>query len=231
MTNNKNMSIDILWSNNLTLAQRFVTIPRFVYPTSTRFDKAGEYLYTVDSDGNRIIKVEVASQQTVNVFTTSNPTLNMSQAIALDAAGNIYIADAGNLRIVKLSSTGKQLASFGLKNIEPYGVAVDGYGNIYVSDINAALVWQLDANGMFRTSWSTKMSTYGGPRADGSPLMPDVHVVPIPAGPKPTGLTVDENGNLYVANYSGGQIIVFYGVAKDWTRENDDYLNILVRSF
>lgn len=60
--------------------------------------------------------------------------------IALDAEGNVYVADSGNNRIQKYSPEGEFLASYGKKGQGPGefqimgGVAVDNQGQMYVTD-------------------------------------------------------------------------------------------------
>lgn len=63
-------------------------------------------------------------------------------AVAVDGAGNLYVADTGNHRIQKLSLTltGAPLAQWGTQGSAPsqfevpFGVAVDRVGNLYVAD-------------------------------------------------------------------------------------------------
>jgi serine/threonine protein kinase, bacterial len=55
--------------------------------------------------------------------------------MAVDTAGNVYVPDFGNHRVVTLaagSSTQTVLPFTGLKG--PWGVAVDSVGNVYVTD-------------------------------------------------------------------------------------------------
>jgi serine/threonine-protein kinase len=55
--------------------------------------------------------------------------------VAVDTAGNLYVLDRGNNRVVKLaagSNTQAVLPFTGLK--DPWGVAVDTTGNLYVTD-------------------------------------------------------------------------------------------------
>ena len=57
------------------------------------------------------------------------------QGVAVDGAGNVYIADSGNNAIkewVVASNTVITLVTNGLN--QPYGVAVDGAGNVYIAD-------------------------------------------------------------------------------------------------
>ena len=61
--------------------------------------------------------------------------------VAVDAEGNVYVADSGNHRIPKLSPSGEPLVQWGTRDrppgssIPPSGVAVDAQGNLYVADM------------------------------------------------------------------------------------------------
>ncbi|NTV64053.1 MAG: TIGR03663 family protein, partial [Oscillochloris sp.] len=62
------------------------------------------------------------------------------RGIAVDAVGNVYIADTGNKRIVVTDSEGNYRYQWGYAGSElgafnePTGVAVDAQGNVYVAD-------------------------------------------------------------------------------------------------
>lgn len=60
--------------------------------------------------------------------------LNMSLGLVVDGAGNVYISDTNNNRIIKYSSTGviSTVVAAGLN--KPQGIAMDKLGNIYVAD-------------------------------------------------------------------------------------------------
>ena len=69
--------------------------------------------------------------------------------VAVDSAGNVYIADTGNNAIkewVAASNTVITLVSSGL--YDPSGVAVDGSGNVYIADTgnNAIKEWLAASN-------------------------------------------------------------------------------------
>jgi len=74
------------------------------------------------------------------------------RGVALDAEGNVYVADSGNNRIQKLSLEGEPLARWGNRGNGPgqfdfpSGVAVDGEGHIYVADTNNDRIQKLPAS-------------------------------------------------------------------------------------
>jgi hypothetical protein len=75
--------------------------------------------------------------------------LSQPSGVAVDVAGNVYIADTGTSTIKKwtaANNTVSTLVSAGLNN--PFGVAVDGSGNIYVADsvLNAIEEWVVASN-------------------------------------------------------------------------------------
>ncbi|MBA3869856.1 MAG: hypothetical protein H0X30_11985 [Anaerolineae bacterium] len=102
--------------------------------------------------------------------------------IAVDQAGNVFVADPFTNKIKKMDTAGKLVAAFGgdASNngnglfYSPFGVAVDGKGFVYTLDRN--FLQKLDADGKFVAQWSTA----GG----------DLD--------KASNVTADSEGNIYV---------------------------------
>jgi DNA-binding beta-propeller fold protein YncE len=110
------------------------------------------------------------------------------RGVAIDSQGNLYVADAGSHRVVKLSQAGQTLAEWRLgaeDRSTPAGIALDADGNVYVADWQAGQVFKLAPTGTLLAQWGAPGSTPGA--FDG-----------------PRGLAVDADGNVYVAD-SGNQ--------------------------
>ena len=82
--------------------------------------------------------------------------LNLPYGVAVDGAGNLYIADSADNAIKKWTLTNNvltTLASSGLNN--PNSVAVDGAGNVYVADTgnNAIKEWVAASSNLTTLVW------------------------------------------------------------------------------
>ncbi|HWY00709.1 MAG TPA: SBBP repeat-containing protein, partial [Mycobacterium sp.] len=109
---------------------------------------------------------------------------NVYIADANNTAGNVYPADANNNRVLKLpagSTIQITLPFTGLKN--PSGVAVDTAGIVYIADANNNRVLKLPAG-------STTQIT-----------------LPFAGLKNPSGVAVDTAGNVYVTDYGNNRVL------------------------
>ena len=114
--------------------------------------------------------------------------------IAVDSAGNILVADAGNGRIQKFSPNGTFVTS--IATTDPNGIAVDRAGNIYVAEIGSKhRVRKLGPDGRFIAEWAPGLY---GPRK-------------IAIGPDDSIYVVDSGRNRIVKFNPDGQVLASWG--------------------
>ena len=193
---------------------------RLNYPSGVAVDGAGN-VYIADLGNQRIRKVD--STGTITTIAGSGETgfggggfggdggpateaqLNYPRGVAIDGAGNVYIADQGNQRIRKVDSTGTitTIAGSGERGFSgdgdpateaqlnyPWGVAVDGAGNVYIADLGNHRIRKVDSLGTITTIAGSGEFGFGG---DGGPAI-DARLN------YPSGVAVDGAGNLYIAD-------------------------------
>jgi sugar lactone lactonase YvrE len=128
---------------------------RFHSPFGTVTDKAGN-LYVADSENHRIRKISptgevstlAGSEEGYADGRGSAAKFNSPSGIAIDAAGNLYVADKNNHRICKISPTGEVSTLAGSEEEHtdgtgsaarfhsPFGIAIDKAGDLYIADNN-----------------------------------------------------------------------------------------------
>jgi trimeric autotransporter adhesin len=168
-------------------------------PWHIAFDPAGN-LYIAEYGGNRVRKV--STDGTISTFAGTGitgysgdggpanlATLAAPEAVAADAAGDVFIADTafsnGHIRKVDPSGT---ITTF--SNIAAVALAIDGMGNVYASDFN--VIWKITPAGS-ATIVAGKQFCYGY-GGDGGPAAQACLFLP-------TGVAVDNSGNLYIADW------------------------------
>jgi sugar lactone lactonase YvrE len=184
------------------------------YPTGVALDSAGN-LYIADSGNHRIRQISTSGTISTIAGTTTfgfngdnlpanSTSLYLPKSVAVDAQGNVYIADTGNQRIRKITAgvittiagngntgyTGdKGPAASALIN-NPQGIAADANGNIYIADTNNNVIRKI-AGGTISTVVGTGLTGYGG---DGGTAISALLNHPAAVTLDPTG------GNTYIAD-------------------------------
>ena len=132
-------------------------------------------------------------------------------ATAVDAKGNVYIADSVNHRVRMISNgTISTVAGTGTPGYSgdggqaslaelnfPSGVAVDKNGNLYISDMKNQVIRKVTSAGV--------ISTYAGNNALGEGFGSDNVIATSGQLDDPIGLAVDSAGNLYIADSHSDQ--------------------------
>jgi len=122
---------------------------------------------------------------------TGNGQLNKPSDAAIDAAGNVWIADRQNNRIQKFSSNGEYLAQFGSYGsadgqlFAPTALAIDAQGNIWVADGGNRRVQKFNSKGEFLLKFGSQGTGNGQFSSYG-----------------PRGIAIDAQGNIWVSDYS-----------------------------
>ena len=118
--------------------------------------------------------------------------------VAVDASGNLYLADNANMRVEVLSSTGEFVTEWGSYGTgpgqftSPLAIAVSPAGFVYVADDVSQRIEVFTTAGVFVAEWGS----YGsGPGQFAGPW----------------GIALDAAGNVYVADASNNRIEVFSG--------------------
>jgi DNA-binding beta-propeller fold protein YncE len=139
--------------------------------------------------------------------------------IAVDASGNILVADTMNGRIEKFSPTGSFLSAIGTKGTghgqlgEPNGIAIDGAGNIYVAEVAPNhRVQKLAPDGTFIAEWTPG---FYGPRR-------------IAIGPDGSVYVVDQGHTRIVKFSLNGQVLTVWGSKGAADGQFDDPTSVAV---
>jgi uncharacterized protein (TIGR03437 family) len=183
-------------------------------PIAVALDAQGN-LYIADEADNRIRKVDSAGIISTYAGTgiagysgdrgpAANAQLNFPTGIALDAKGNMYVADAGNAVVRRIAAdgtintvAGNGIGKFAGDNgpatsaqIDPVAVALDSQGNLYIADGLNYRIRKVATNGIITTIAGT--GNEGDTGDNGPATSATISFV--------TDLAVDNAGNIYLAD-------------------------------
>ncbi|MFD2582669.1 DUF6443 domain-containing protein [Pedobacter vanadiisoli] len=178
-------------------------------PLNTAVDASGN-VYIADSDNNQIKKVTALGVVTTLAGSTSPGSTDGTgsaarfqhpSALAVDAAGNVFVSDQQNHKIRKITPSGVVTTfagsgSPGFANgtgtgasfYSPIGLAFDASGNLYVADYSNHRIRVITPSGVV----STFAGTGSAGSSNGSALSATFR--------NPMGVAVDASGNVYVAD-------------------------------
>jgi hypothetical protein len=148
-------------------------------------------VYIADTGNNRILQARTNNAQyaQTNVYVPTTTLfggnmLNGPTGMGLDAAGDLFIADTGNRRIVEYSATGvpSVISTPGVTLVSPTSVKVLPSGALVIADSSLGLVLLNNGAASVLSTGSIKLQSTGG-------------------------LSLDLSGNIYVADPVGGQVV------------------------
>jgi sugar lactone lactonase YvrE len=212
-------------------------------PFGVAVDGSGN-LYVADALNHRVLEYDrPATTDTIadrvwgqgSSFTSKTPNngglsrgLNLPVRVALDSAGNLYISDDANHRVLEYDAplSGDQVADrvFGQASLAdnkpnrgsavpdkgtlnlPFDLAFDGAGNLYISDganhrvleYDAPLSGDQDADRVFG------QPDFAGHAPNRGAVAPAAASLDTPAG-----VAVDRAGNLYVADFENSRVLEY----------------------
>ncbi len=202
--------------NNLAAAQASVG-----FPQSVAVDAAGN-VYIADAYSSHVFEVSTSGTLTIVAGNGSMgfsgdggpataAALNTPESVAVDSAGNIFIADTynsvirevsasnGNIQTVAgnfsagegYSGDGSPATSAQLNH--PFGIAVDGQGNLFIADTDNNVIREVSAA-------SGNIQTIAGNYSAGAGYSGDGSAATSAQLQGPEGVFADASGNVFVAD-------------------------------
>lgn len=193
------------------------------WPRGVRVAVSGTFYFA--DEGNHLIRKVVGSNIVDFAGTPTSPgfsgdggpatlaQLSSPVDAAIDAAGNVYIADRLNYVIRKVDPSGIISTFAGTPGSsgysgdggpatsaqisQPHGVAVDAAGNVYIADFTNSVIRIVDPSGTINTYAGIGGSA--GYSGDGGPAT----AAQLDA---PAGVRVDASGNVYIAEFGNHTI-------------------------
>ncbi len=151
--------------------------------TGTNNSKA--YYFVVTAQNN--IGMSGYSNQVSNIILTNTYAVGTGPyGIAIDSAGNVWVANSVSHNVIELNSSGTTIGTYAAATA-PYGIAIDSAGNVWVTNSANNNVIELNSSG-------TTIGTYA-------------------VGTGPFGIAIDSSGDVWVTNFRINNVTELMGLA------------------
>ena len=184
---------------------------QFNDPNDLTVDSQGN-VYVVEKDNHKIRKITPQGVVTTLAGSTegyadgkgAEAQFKSPWGIAIDEQGNLYVADALNYKIRKVTSEGVVTTLAGstmgyvngtgsaAKFLDPHDVAVDPQGNVYVAD-SYGKIRKVTPNGEVTLFAGGNMGYQDGPLAEAQFVTP-------------VGIAIDVHGNIFVTDFDDHRV-------------------------
>ena len=137
--------------------------------------------YNIPASYNAGTSISSASPVLSPTYISLGTGFNIDDGIAVDGAGNIYVADTYNNLVKKMDPNGNNIKTLGSGFSFPTGIALDASGNIYVVNSGNSKINKMDSSGNNQVTLGSGFTN-------------------------PTGIALDASGNIYVADRGNNAI-------------------------
>ncbi len=187
---------------------------QFIWPISIAVDSQVN-VYVADEWTHRINIYDKDGQFLSDWGThgSGDGELDRPSGLAITPDDLIYVVDSRNHRVQKFTLDGQYISQFGSYGTgpgqlnTPWGIGLDKHGNVFVADWRNDRVQQFSPEG----EW---LATFGqvGSGGDAMPAR-DLggmrrHEAPVGLFNRPTGVCVDDDGDIYIADWLNNRVQV-----------------------
>jgi DNA-binding beta-propeller fold protein YncE len=187
---------------------------QFIWPLAVALDKATN-VYVTDEWSHRItiFNKDGEYQSHWGAHGSGDGELDRPAGIAIAKDGTVFVVDSNNNRVQKFTLDGKFLGKFGGSGTGkgefnmPWGICLDKDENVFVAD------WRNDRIQSF-TPDGQWMASFGKPGTGGDAAVArdkgGIAYANVPVGQfnRPTGVCVDDDGDIYIADWLNNRVQV-----------------------
>ena len=190
---------------------------QFIWPVGIALDKDTN-VYVTDEWLHRITKYdkdgEYLSHWGIHGF--EDGELNRPSGISIGQDATMYIVDSRNNRVQKFSLDGKFLGKFGTAGSSdgefnlPWGICLDAEDNVFIADWRNDRVQSFTKDGKWLATFGTSGTPNNGGDCSNAVVKGGITLSEAPVGQfnRPTGVCVDQDGDIYIADWLNNRVQV-----------------------